>query len=72
MSELTAVIVDDESLARELMLSHIAKIPSVRVLETCNNGVSALQSILKLQPDVVFLDVQMPGLSGFEVINLLQ
>ena len=72
MNELTAIIVDDESLARELMMSHLEKIPTINVVETCANGVSALQAILKKEPDVVFLDVQMPGLSGFEVINLLQ
>ena len=72
MTDLTAIIVDDESLARELMMSHLEKVPSVTVVEQCANGVSALQAILKKQPDIVFLDVQMPGLSGFEVINLLQ
>ena len=72
MSDLTAIVVDDESLARELMMSHLEKIPTITVLEQCANGVSALQAILKKQPDIVFLDVQMPGLSGFEVINLLQ
>ncbi len=72
MNELTAIVVDDESLARDLMHSHLSKIATVDVVETCSNGISALQAILKKEPDVVFLDVQMPGLSGFEVINLLQ
>jgi two-component system response regulator LytT len=67
VSLLTAVLVDDEQLARDELGYLLDQIGGVEVLGQAGNGVEALTTIENFQPDVVFLDVQMPGLTGFEV-----
>ena len=68
---LTTVIVDDEKLARDLILEYLAEFPEIEVTAQCDNGEAAIQTINELKPDIVFLDVQMPGCSGFEVLENL-
>src|SRR5438034_7771310 len=65
--DLRAVLVDDEQLARDELGYLLGQIGGVEVLGQAGNGIEALSTIERLQPDVVFLDVQMPGLTGFEV-----
>src|SRR6266851_1078120 len=65
--ELRAVLVDDEPLARDELGYLLGQVGGVEVIGQAGNGVEALTTIDRLQPDVVFLDVQMPGLTGFEV-----
>jgi two-component system LytT family response regulator/two-component system response regulator LytT len=65
--DLRAVVVDDEQLARDELGYLLGQIGGVEVIGQAGNGVEALTTIERLQPDVVFLDVQMPGLTGFEV-----
>jgi two-component system LytT family response regulator len=68
---LTAVVVDDEAPARSLLREYLSAHPDVRVVGECANGFDAVKAIGELQPDVVFLDIQMPKLTGFEVLELL-
>jgi two-component system LytT family response regulator len=68
---LTAVLVDDETLAREVLLEHIAGHPEVDVVAECSNGFDAVKAITELKPDLLFLDIQMPKLNGFEVLELI-
>ena len=65
--DLRAVLVDDEQLARDELGYLLGQVGGVEVIGQAGNGVEALSTIDRLQPDVVFLDVQMPGLTGFEV-----
>jgi len=65
--DLRAVVVDDEQLARDELGYLLGQVGGVEVVGQAGNGVEALTTIDRLQPDVVFLDVQMPGLTGFEV-----
>ena len=65
--ELKAVLVDDEQLARDELGFLLGQVGGVSIIGQAGNGVEALTTIDRLQPDVVFLDVQMPGLTGFEV-----
>src|SRR6476620_11298575 len=65
--DLKAVVVDDEQLARDELGYLLGEVGGVDVIGQAGNGVEALTTIDRLQPDVVFLDVQMPGLTGFEV-----
>src|SRR5438067_6883718 len=65
--DLRAVLVDDEQLARDELGYLLGKLGGVEVIGQAGNGIEALTTIDRLQPDVVFLDVQMPGLTGFEV-----
>jgi two-component system LytT family response regulator len=64
---LRALIVDDEVLARDLVRNLLGREGDVEVIGECDNGKDALASIKHLQPDLVFLDVQMPGCSGIDV-----
>jgi len=66
-----AVVVDDEAPARALMREYLSAHPDVEVVGECANGFEAVKRIGELSPDVVFLDVQMPKLDGFEVLELL-
>jgi two-component system LytT family response regulator len=71
MSELRAVLVDDEAPARSLLREYLAAHPEVAVVAECANGFEAVKKIGELVPDLVFLDVQMPKLDGFEVLELI-
>jgi len=64
------IIVDDEPLARMVVREHLAAHPDVTVLAECANGFEAVKAIAELAPDLVFLDIQMPKLDGFEVVEL--
>ena len=64
-----ALIVDDEPLARRGLALRLKKFSDVEVVGECGDGSSAVEKILELSPDVVFLDVQMPGMDGFEVLR---
>ena len=72
MSKLKVIVVDDELLARRLMLSYLKEIPEIEILAECTNGREAVTAVLELEPDLMFLDISMPGLNGFEVINKIQ
>jgi len=67
MTNLKAVLVDDEELARDELGYLLGQVGGVDVVGQAGNGLEAITAINRLQPDVVFLDVQMPGLTGFEV-----
>jgi two-component system LytT family response regulator len=66
-----ALIVDDEPLARRGVALRLKKFRDVEVVGECGDGPAAVEKILELSPDVVFLDVQMPGMDGFEVLRAL-
>jgi two-component system, LytTR family, response regulator LytT len=68
---LTAVVADDEQHAREELCFLLSRIEGVDVIAQAADGVQALDDIARLTPDVAFLDVQMPGLTGFEVARRL-
>jgi two-component system, LytTR family, response regulator LytT len=70
-SPLTALVVDDEQLAREELCFLLGQMDGVTVTGQAENGIEALEASARLQPDVVFLDVQMPGLTGFEAARQL-
>ena len=65
--DLRALVVDDEQLARDELCFQLGQLGGVEITGQAGNGVEAIDAIERLRPDVVFLDIQMPGLSGFEV-----
>lgn len=69
MSKIRALVVDDEPFARERVMSLLSQEPDVEVIGQCSDGSQAVAAIQTQNPDLVFLDVQMPGRSGFEVIE---
>jgi two-component system LytT family response regulator len=66
---LRVLIVDDESLARQRLVTLLTRVPDVEIVAECQNGLEAVAAIRAHQPDLVFLDVQMPELDGFDVIT---
>lgn len=69
--EIRALIADDELSARSRLRKLLAPYPSIVVVSDAHDGVATLEAIQQYRPDVVFLDVQMPGLNGFEVVQAL-
>ncbi|MFA6470080.1 MAG: response regulator [Bacteroidota bacterium] len=70
-SSVKTIIVDDEELARSLLREYCSAHPHIEIVAECANGFDAVKAVTELKPDLMFLDIQMPKLSGFEVIELL-
>jgi len=69
MSVTTVLIIDDEEASRSLIRQYLQAHPEMEILGECENGIEAVRAINEMQADLVFLDVQMPGLNGFEVLQ---
>jgi len=67
--KIKCVIVDDEDLARQLLVEYLEEFTNIDVVAECNNGRDAINKIDELQANLVFLDVQMPGVDGFDVLE---
>ncbi|MBE3133606.1 MAG: response regulator transcription factor [Acidobacteria bacterium] len=65
------VIVDDEELARVVLEEYLTAHPDIEIVARCANGFEAVKAVTELKPDLLFLDVQMPRLDGFEVLELI-
>ncbi|HWY27313.1 MAG TPA: LytTR family DNA-binding domain-containing protein [Candidatus Angelobacter sp.] len=65
------VIVDDEALARQVLREFLGLHPEIEVVAECANGFEAVKAVTELKPDLLFLDIQMPKLDGFEVLELI-
>ena len=69
--KIKAVIVDDEELARSVLREMLSRHPEVEITAECANGFEAVKAITQCKPDLLFLDIQMPKLDGFEVLELV-
>jgi two-component system, LytTR family, response regulator len=67
-----ALIVDDEELARQILRELLQAHPEIHILAECANGFEAVKAVAEHKPDLLFLDVQMPKLSGFDVLELIE
>ncbi|OMP80303.1 MULTISPECIES: LytTR family DNA-binding domain-containing protein [unclassified Chitinophaga] len=67
-----AVIIDDEPLAREIVKEYLGTFTQIQILQECNDGFEGLKAIQQHQPDIIFLDVQMPKINGFEMLELVE
>ncbi|HEY2824869.1 MAG TPA: response regulator, partial [Gemmatimonadales bacterium] len=70
MAEIRALIVDDEPLARRGIRQLLTPYRDISVVGECKNGREAVRALATLKPDLVFLDIQMPGLDGFSAIKM--
>jgi two-component system, LytTR family, response regulator len=66
-----AVIVDDEELARQILREYLSKHAEIEIAAECANGFEAVKTVAEKKPELVFLDIQMPKLDGFEVLELI-
>ena len=65
------VLIDDEPLARSIISDYLAEYGEITIVEECNDGFEGAKAVMQHQPDLIFLDVQMPKISGFEMLELL-
>lgn len=66
-----AIIIDDEEMAREIVADYLSNYHEIEIIDLCSDGFSGLKSIQDNKPDLVFLDIQMPKLTGFEMLEVL-
>lgn len=71
MEIVKALIIDDEQLARQLIRNYLKTFTGIEIIGECENGFEGARNIAELKPDLVFLDIQMPKLNGFEMLELI-
>jgi two-component system, LytTR family, response regulator len=69
---LKAILIDDEPLARSIVKEYLQFHPEIKVVHECNDGFEGLKAIMQHQPDLIFLDIQMPKINGFEMLELIE
>ncbi len=67
-----AVLIDDEPLSREIIKSYLRNFSEIEIVEECNDGFEGVKVIQQHQPELIFLDIQMPKINGFEMLELIQ
>ncbi len=72
MEKVKCVIIDDEKLARDLVKNYLSDIDNIEIVEECKNGFAGIKAVQNHKPDLVFLDIQMPKINGFEMLELLE
>lgn len=72
MSKIRTLIIDDEHLAREIIRTYLQQDDQIEIIGECDNGFDGFKQINELKPDLVFLDIMMPKLTGFEMLELLE
>ena len=71
MSKISTIIIDDEQLAIDIIRNYLQNHDDIEIIATCQNGFEGVKAIHELKPDLIFLDIMMPKLSGFEMLELL-
>jgi len=71
LKNIRAIIVDDEALARQVLREFLSSHQEIEIIGECANGFEAVKAVTEQKPDLVFLDIQMPKLDGFEVLELI-
>ena len=72
MKKLRTIIIEDEAPARELLKHYLKDYNEIEIIAECPDGFTGLKSISEMKPDLVFLDIQMPKLTGFEMLEVLE
>jgi two-component system LytT family response regulator len=71
MKKIRTILIDDETPAREILIHYLKDFENIEIAGECADGFSGLKSISEIKPDLVFLDIQMPKLSGFEMLEVI-
>src|SRR5664279_3309681 len=66
------IIIDDEPLARSIIREYLQFHPDLELIAECNDGFEGVKAIHQVQPDLIFLDIQMPKINGFEMLELIE
>jgi two-component system LytT family response regulator len=66
------ILIDDEALARDIVKHYLKAFPNIEIVAECSDGFEGLKAIAQHQPDLIFLDIQMPKISGFEMLELVE
>lgn len=66
------IIIDDEPLARSIVKEYLQEHPDIEIMQECGDGFEGVKAIMQHKPDIIFLDIQMPKISGFEMLELLE
>ena len=69
---ISTILIDDEPLARAIVKEYAAGFPQINIVQECNDGFEGLKAIMQHKPKLVFLDVQMPKINGFEMLELIE
>ncbi|HTE32441.1 MAG TPA: LytTR family transcriptional regulator DNA-binding domain-containing protein [Chryseolinea sp.] len=67
-----AVLIDDEPLARSIVVEYLRAFPEITIAQECNDGFEGVKAIAQHKPDLIFLDIQMPKINGFEMLELVE
>jgi two-component system LytT family response regulator len=67
-----AIIIDDEPLARSIVKEYLQDFSGIELVQECNDGFEGVKAVIQHQPDLIFLDIQMPKINGFEMLELLE
>ena len=66
------ILIDDEPLARSIVVEYLQHYPEIHIVQECNDGFEGVKAIAQHKPDLIFLDIQMPKINGFEMLELLE
>ncbi len=69
---ITTILIDDEPLARDIIKYYLNDYPDIQIVAECNDGFEGLKAIGQMKPDLIFLDIQMPKITGFEMLELME
>lgn len=69
---ITTILIDDEPLARDIVKHYLSDFPEIEIVAECNDGFEGLKAIAAFRPDFIFLDIQMPKINGFEMLELVE
>ena len=70
-NNINVIIIDDEALARDIIKNYLKDYANIEIKAECSNGFKGLKAINEIKPDMIFLDIQMPKISGFEMLELM-
>jgi two-component system, LytTR family, response regulator len=66
------ILIDDEPLARAIVSSYLSSYPDIKIVQECNDGFEGVKAIAQHKPDLIFVDIQMPKINGFEMLELIE